>query len=176
MLFKPTPLNGAYIIDLEPQTDERGFFARSWCQREFVAHGLNDRLVQCNISFNHHQGTLRGMHLQTNPMAEAKLVRCTQGAIWDAIVDLRPGSATYLEHVAVELTARNRRMLYIPEGFGHGFITLEDNTEILYQMSEFYSPDHAVGYRYNDPAFNIDWPIAVAVISERDRNYPDFRD
>jgi dTDP-4-dehydrorhamnose 3,5-epimerase len=176
MLFTPIPLDGADIVDLDPHTDERGFFARSWCQKEFAEHGLQVLLVQCNISYNRYQGTLRGMHLQTEPFAEAKLVRCTRGAIWDAIVDMRPASPTYLKHYAVELNAHNHRMLYVPEGFAHGFVTLENDTEIFYQMSEFYAPDHAVGYRYDDTAFGIQWPVAIAVISERDRSYPDYRE
>ena len=174
MLFTPSPLSGAYIIGLEPHTDERGFFARAWCQKEFSDRGLNPLLVQCNISFNERRGTLRGMHLQTEPFAETKLVRCTRGAIWDAIVDLRTESPTYLKHFAVELSAQNRQMLYVPENFAHGFITLEDETEIFYQMSELYAPDHAVGYRFDDPAFGIQWPVPVTVISERDRTYPDY--
>ena len=174
MIFTTTPLDGAYVIDIEPHTDERGFFARAWCQKEFTDRGLNPSLVQCNISFNERRGTLRGMHLQTEPFTETKLVRCTQGTIWDAIVDLRLESPTYRKHFAVELSAHNRRMLYVPANFAHGFITLEDDTEIFYQMGEFYAPTHAVGYRYDDPAFGIQWPVPVAVISERDRTYPDF--
>ena len=174
MIFTPTDLSGAMIIDLDRKQDERGFFARSWCRDEFAAYNLNHNLVQCNVSFNKKAGTLRGMHYQTPPHEEAKLVRCTAGALYDVIVDLRPGSRTYLRHFAVELTAENRRALYIPEGFGHGFITLADNTEIFYQMSSFYVPDAQRGVRYNDPEFGIRWPIPIAVISNRDATYPDF--
>ena len=174
MLFDETTLKGAYIIEIEKHEDERGFFARSWCQREFEAHGLNPRLVQCNISFNFKKGTLRGMHYQVEPFAEAKLVRCTRGAIHDIIVDIRPDSPTFREHLGFLLTADNRRLLYVPEAFAHGFLTLEDNTEVFYQMSEFHAPDYARGFRWNDPAFGIEWPSEVQVISDRDRNYPDF--
>ncbi len=180
MIFNETRLKGAYIIDLQKLEDERGFFARSWCQREFKAHGLNPNLVQCNISFNLRKGTLRGMHYQVAPYEEAKLVRCTTGSIYDVIVDLRLDSLTYCQWIGVELAApcsplaAPYKMLYVPEGFAHGFLTLEDNTEVIYQMSEFYAPESARGFRWNDPAFGIDWPSGVAVISDRDRNYPDF--
>jgi dTDP-4-dehydrorhamnose 3,5-epimerase len=174
LIFEKTTLNGAYIIGPQRLEDERGFFARAWCQKEFQEQGLNPRLVQCNISFNHKRGTLRGMHYQVAPYEEVKLVRCTKGAIYDVIVDLRPDSPTFKKHLAVILSAENRKMLYIPEKFSHGFITLEDNTEVFYQMSEFYSARCARGFRWNDPAFQIQLPLEVAVISERDRNYPDF--
>lgn len=174
MIFEETELAGAFIIRPQPIEDERGFFARTFCVREFEAHGLEPRLVQCNISFNRRRGTLRGMHLQRAPHEEAKLVRCTAGGIHDVIVDLRPGSPTRLRHTAVDLTAANRTMLYVPGGFAHGFITLEDDTEVFYQMSEFYAPEAAAGFRWNDPAFGIEWPVEVTVISERDRTYPDF--
>lgn len=175
MIFIETQLKGAFIIKPERLEDERGFFARSWCQREFEAHGLNSRLVQCNISFNKKAGTLRGMHYQAAPYEEAKLVRCTQGAIYDAIIDLRPESPTFKQYTAIVLTAQNRQMLYVPEGFAHGFLTLEDHTEVFYQMSEFYAPEYARGIRWNDPAFNIQWPADVQIISERDQNLPDFK-
>ena len=174
MIFEETRLGGAFIIDAEPHKDDRGFFARTWCQQEFERHGLNPRLVQCNISFNLKKGTLRGMHYQEAPCEEAKLVRCTMGSICDVIVDLRPDSPTFRKHATVTLSAENRRMLYIPEKFAHGFITLEDNTEVFYQMSEFYSQESARGIRWNDPLFGIRLPLEVAVISERDRDYPDF--
>jgi dTDP-4-dehydrorhamnose 3,5-epimerase len=174
MLFTETTLKGAYLIEPEKLVDERGFFARSFCVKEFEKHGLNPGLVQCNISFNHKKGTLRGMHYQKAPCAEAKLVRCTQGALYDVIIDLRRDSKTYLQNYGVRLDARNRLMLFIPEGFAHGFITLEDETEVFYQMSEFFSPQHAAGFRWDDPSFGIQWPIELEVISERDRNYPDF--
>jgi len=174
MIFKETKFKGPYVIELEKHEDERGFFARSWCQEEFEAHGLNPRLVQCNISFNAKMGTLRGMHYQIKPFEEAKLIRCTKGAIHDVIVDIRPDSPTFKEFYSLRLTTDNRLSLYIPEGFAHGFLTLEDNTEVFYQMSEFHAPDHAKGFRWNDPAFGIYWPAEVRVISDRDRNYPDF--
>jgi dTDP-4-dehydrorhamnose 3,5-epimerase len=174
MIFTETKLKGAFIIEPERLEDERGFFARTWCQQEFEAHGLNPRLVQCSISFNKRRGTLRGMHYQVAPYEEARLVRCTMGAIYDVVLDLRPASSTFKQWVAVELTSENRRMLYIPEGFTHGFQTLKDNTEVFYQMSEFYHPDHARGVRWNDPAFRIVWPSDVIVISDKDREYPDF--
>ena len=175
MIFTETTLKGAFVIELERLGDERGFFARSWCQKEFEAHGLNPRLVQCNISFNKKRGTLRGMHYQAAPHEEAKLVRCTMGSIYDVIIDLRPGSPTFKQHLSVFLGSSNQKMLYIPEGFAHGFLTLEDNTEVFYQMSEFFAPDHAQGFRWNDPAFGIQWPSDVKVISDRDRSYPDFK-
>jgi dTDP-4-dehydrorhamnose 3,5-epimerase len=175
MIFSETKLQGAFIIDPEKLEDERGFFARSWCQREAAAYGLLPQWVQCNVSFNKKKATLRGMHYQCAPSEEAKLVRCTRGAIYDVIIDLRPASSTYRQWLAVELTAENRCVLYIPEGFAHGFLTLDDNTEIFYQMSEFYAPVCARGVRWNDPAFGIKWPIEATVISSRDRSYPDFR-
>lgn len=174
MMFHETKLRGAFEIHLDPHADDRGFFARSWCQKEFEAHGLNPKLVQCNISFNTRKGTLRGMHFQAPPHAEAKLVRCTKGAIYDVVVDLRPSSPTYREWVTAVLTATNRRVIYVPEGCGHGFLTLEDETEVFYQMSEFYNPESARGVRWNDPAFQIVWPEKVEVISERDGTYPNF--
>jgi dTDP-4-dehydrorhamnose 3,5-epimerase len=229
MLFTETKLKGAFIIDLQKLEDERGFFARSWCQREFEAHGLNPQLVQCNISFSLKKGTLRGMHYQAKPFEEAKLVRCVRGSIYDVIIDIRPDSPTYCQWIAVELssprfhlpspisllptqglgsaadcsplTAHSSevtahslqltahtsevtagrspltayyKMVYVPEGFAHGFLTLEDNTEVFYQMSEFFAPEYARGFRWNDPAFGIRWPLEPQVISERDRTYPDF--
>lgn len=174
MIFTETKLNGAFIVEPELLKDERGFFARTWCKREFYSQGLNPNLLQCNVSFNKHRGTLRGMHYQAAPHEEAKLVRCTIGSINDVIIDLRPESPTFKAWFSVELTAENRKMIYIPEGFGHGFITLQDNTEVFYQMSEFYAPECARGIRWNDPAFGIDWPEDVKVISERDNQYPDF--
>lgn len=172
MKFVETALPGAYIIEMEPLRDERGFFARSFCREEFAAHGLNPDLVQCSVSFNDKRGTLRGMHWQAKPHEEAKLVRCTMGAIHDVILDLRPDSPAFRRWVAVELTAENRRALYIPEGCAHGFQTLADNTEVFYQMSEFYHPECARGVRWDDPAFGIEWPVADPIISARDRAYP----
>ncbi len=174
MKFTPAPLDGSYIVDLDRHEDQRGFFARSWCAREFEAQGLSARLVQCNISWNRSRGTLRGMHYQTAPFAEAKLVRCVRGVIHDVVLDLRPDSATYRGHFGLELSAENRRLIYVPEGVAHGFLTLVDDTEVLYQMSEFYDPEHAAGVRWDDPAFGIPWPSEVLVISDRDRKYPDF--
>jgi dTDP-4-dehydrorhamnose 3,5-epimerase len=175
MIFTRTAIAGVCIIDPERLEDDRGFFARVWCRREFEAQGLNPGLVQCSISFNRKQGTLRGMHYQAPPHAEARLVRCTSGAIFDVIVDLRPESKTFRPWFSVELSADNRRMLYIPEGMAHGFLTLRDDTEVFYQMSEYYAAEFTRGVRWNDPAFGIRWPANVAVMSERDRNYPDFR-
>jgi dTDP-4-dehydrorhamnose 3,5-epimerase len=172
--FQRTPLAGAWTIELEEIQDERGFFARSWCAREFEQHGLNPRLVQCNVSFNRRRGTLRGMHFQAAPREEAKLVRCTAGAIYDVVVDLRRGSATYCRWFGVELDSKNRRALYVPEGLAHGFQTLMDDSEVLYQMSELYHPDLARGVRWDDARFAIEWPVSDPVISERDRGYQDF--
>jgi dTDP-4-dehydrorhamnose 3,5-epimerase len=174
MIFTETKLKGAYFIEIEKHEDERGFFARSWCSREFEAHGVSPRLVQCNISFNKIKGTLRGMHYQTDPFAEAKLIRCTMGSIYDVIVDLRPDSPSFKQYVGIVLTRDNHKMVYVPEGFAHGFLTLEDNTEVFYQMSEFYAPDHAKGFRWNDPLFGIVWPSELQTISDRDLSYPDF--
>ena len=175
MTFHETKLPGVFEIHLKPKADERGFFARTWCQREFEAHGLNPNIAQCNISFNRDKGTLRGMHYQAEPHGEAKLVRCTRGAIYDVALDLRTGSPSYKKWVGVELTSEKRNMLYIPEGCAHGFLTLADDTEVFYQMSEFYAPDAGRGVRWDDPAFQISWPGKVEVISERDRIYPDFK-
>jgi dTDP-4-dehydrorhamnose 3,5-epimerase len=175
MTFKKTGFPDAYVIDLEPHIDQRGFFARAWCRREFEDRGLNPRLVQCNISYNERRGTLRGMHYQMAPHEEAKLVRCTRGCIYDVIVDLRPDSPMYTNYLGIELSASNRTMLYVPEGVAHGFLTLEDDTEVFYQMSAFYEPDAARGVRWNDPAFNIKWPARVEHIKDRDQNYPDFQ-
>ena len=174
MIFLETKLTGAYEIQPEPIYDERGFFARSWCQKEFAGHGLNSKLVQCNVSVTSRKGTLRGMHFQAAPFAETKLVRCTRGAIYDVVLDLRPKSPTFRDWIAVVLTAEKRNMVYVPEGCGHGFLTLEDDIEVFYQMSEFYNPEAARGVRWDDPAFQIAWPGKVEVISERDRTYPDF--
>jgi dTDP-4-dehydrorhamnose 3,5-epimerase len=174
VIFTAMTLPGAFLIELERQEDERGFFARSWCRREFEAYGLDTRVAQCNVSFNRARGTLRGMHYQADPYGEVKLIRCTAGAIYDVIIDLRAGSPTFMRWEATELTATNRRTLYVPEGFAHGFQTLEDNTEVFYQMSQLYAPERARGVRWDDPAFNIKWPPADRVVSERDKNYPDF--
>jgi dTDP-4-dehydrorhamnose 3,5-epimerase len=174
MIFTETPLPGAFVIDPERIADDRGFFARTYCAREFEAHGLTTRVAQTNLSYNPRRGTLRGMHFQRAPFAEAKLVRCTRGAIHDVIIDLRPGSPTFRAHFGASLDAENRRMLYVPEGFAHGFLTLADDTEVSYQISQFYNSEHAGGVRWNDPAFAIAWPEEVRVIAQRDRTYPDF--
>lgn len=171
MKFLETKLKGAYVIELDPISDHRGFFARSWCAQEFSDRGLNPNLVQCNISFNIKKGTLRGMHYQTNPHEEAKLVRCTQGSIYDVVVDIRPDSATFKSWFAIELSTANRQMLYIPEGFAHGFETLEDNTEVFYQMSDFFHPESARGFRWDDPDFSIRWNLTDKIISDKDLSY-----
>ena len=175
MHFIPTHLAGAYLIEPEPVSDERGFFARTWCQNEFAGKELNPNLVQCNISYNKVSGTLRGMHHQKAPHAEAKLVRCTQGAVYDVIIDLRKDSKTFTQWYGAELTAENRKSLYVPEGFAHGFISLKDDTEVLYQMSEFFHAECAAGVRWDDPVFAIQWPIDVKVISKRDQAYLGFK-
>lgn len=174
MIFRETPLPGAYVLEVEPVSDERGFFARTFCRRELAQRDLEPAVAQCSISYNRRKGTLRGLHFQVAPHEEVKLVRCTRGALWDVIVDLRPGSPTFRQHFAVTLTAAERNQLYVPLGFAHGFLTLEDNTEVFYQISEPYAPDSARGYRWDDPAFAIPWPEAPAVISEKDRNLPCF--
>ena len=162
------------MVDAEKAEDNRGFFSRTFCQREFEERGLEVNIRQCGISFSHKRGTLRGLHFQVFPHQETKLVRCTAGAVFDVIVDLRPDSATFCRWFGIELTARNRRMVYVPRGLAHGVLTLADDTEVLYQISEFYHPDSARGVRWNDPAFGIAWPTAVSVISDRDQIYPDF--
>ena len=172
MLFRS---RGAFVIDIEKKEDERGFFARTFCEREFAELGLEARFVQCSISHNTRKGTLRGLHYQAAPFEEVKLVRCTAGALYDVIVDLRRDSPTFTKSFGVELTAHNCRMLYIPKQFAHGFQTLRDHTEILYQMTQFYSPESARGVRWNDPAFGIQWPPDERIINERDQKYPDFR-
>jgi dTDP-4-dehydrorhamnose 3,5-epimerase len=171
MRFIATKLGGSFIIEPEPHEDSRGLFARTFCAREFHEQGLVDSFVQCNTSWNARKGTVRGLHYQLVPSSEVKLVRCTAGALWDVIVDLRPDSQTYLQHVAIELTAKNRRALYIPETFAHGFQTLEDGAEAFYQMSEFYAPKLARGLRYDDPKLGVKWPLAVASISDQDQGW-----
>ena len=176
MIFSETKLSGAFVVEPERLGDERGFFARSWSRREFEGRGLDARLVECDVSFNRRRGTLRGMHYQAAPHGQAKLVRCTRGAIYDVIVDLRPGSETFRHWVGFELSADNGRMLYVPEEFAHGFQTLTDDSEVFYQMSTPYAPESARGVRFDDPAFNIEWPHADEriIIIARDREYPDF--
>jgi len=175
MRFTETPLAGAFIIEMEPKGDDRGFFARSWCREEFAAHGLSIQIVQCNVGFSTRAGTLRGLHHQQAPHEEAKVVRCTRGAVYDVILDLRGDSPTYGKWYACELDADGRRMVYIPEGVGHGYQTLTDDAEIFYQTSEFYHAESAAGIRYDDPAFRIDWPLKVTAISEPDRSWPDYQ-
>lgn len=175
MIFRQTELRGAYFLEVEALVDERGFFGRTFCRKEFEEHGLDPAVVQCNISYNRKKGTLRGMHYQAAPHGEAKLVRCTAGAIYDVIIDLRPVSATYGKWLGIELSARGLgNMLYVPEGFAHGFLTLEDDSEVFYQMSQFYEPGSTRGVRWDDPAFAIRWPLAPRIISPRDSSYPDF--
>lgn len=174
MIFIETKLKGAFIIEPERLEDERGFFARTFCQKEFEERGLNPKVAQCNISFNKQKGTLRGLHYQVAPYEEAKLVHCTKGAIYDVIVDMRPCSLTFKQWLAVDLTAENGRILYIPEGFAHGFQTLEADTEVFYQMSEFYHPQYARGVRWNDPVFRIEWRIETPIISTKDQQHSDF--
>jgi dTDP-4-dehydrorhamnose 3,5-epimerase len=171
MIFTETRLLGAYIIELEPISDERGFFARTWCAKEFEEHGLNSNLVQCNLSFNARRGTLRGMHYQVAPHEEAKLVSCISGSIYDVIIDLRKESSTLYQWQAFELSAEKHRMLYIPEGLAHGFQTLHDDTSVFYQMSEFYNPECSKGVRWNDIRWGIKWPIASPIMSDKDKNY-----
>jgi len=171
MIFTETKLRGAFIVEIERLEDERGFFARSWCRREFETRGLDSGLVQCNISYNLKAGTLRGMHYQAPPFEEAKLIRCTKGAIHDVIVDLSPGSPTFGQYESFLLTPENRRMLFVPKSFAHGFLTLEDETEVFYQMSEFYHPECARGALWDDPAFGIPWPLPDPIVSARDRSF-----
>jgi dTDP-4-dehydrorhamnose 3,5-epimerase len=176
MKFTETKLKGAFVVEIEKLTDDRGFFARSWCQKEFEAQGLTSRVVQSNVSFNRKKATLRGLHYQIAPHQECKLIRCTRGSVYDVIIDLRFESPTYRQWVGVDLTADNYSMLFVPEDFAHGFLTLADNTEITYQVSQFYTPGSEKGIRFNDPAFNIQWPLDVSVISNKDRTWPDFVD
>lgn len=175
MKFHETELRGAYVIELDKREDSRGFFARIWCEKEFADHGLVPRVVQANTSLNHKAGTLRGMHYQAAPFQETKLIRCTRGAIYDVILDLRPDSATYTRWIGVELTAANYRMLYVPADFAHGFITLEDDSEVNYLVSEPYQPDAERGLRWNDPQFAIQWPRTVEVISDKDATWSDYK-
>lgn len=176
IIFRETKLKGAFVIEPEKFEDERGFFARSFSDKEFEAHGINPRMVECNISFNKKKHTIRGMHFQSAPYAQAKLVRCTQGAIFDAMIDLRPDSPTYKQWIAEELTAKNRLMLYVPEGFAHGFQTLENDTEVFYQVSAHYEPASCGGVRWNDPTFDIGWPeVERVILNERDGAYPEYR-
>jgi dTDP-4-dehydrorhamnose 3,5-epimerase len=175
MKFEQTGIPGVWRIDIDPHEDERGFFARAWCAEEAAAQGLNSACVQCSFSFNKLRGTLRGMHWQAAPHAEAKWIRCTRGKAWDVALDLRPESPAYGRSIGMELSADNRRMIYIPEGVAHGFQTLENDTELFYQMSDVYVPELSRGIRWNDPAFRIEWPVGQPVLSDRDRSYEDFK-
>jgi dTDP-4-dehydrorhamnose 3,5-epimerase len=173
--FVRTEIEGAWVVDLTAFEDERGFFARAWCSREMAEHGVADRVVQSNLSYNRLAGTLRGMHYQVQPYAETKFVRCTRGSIYDVIIDLRPGSPTLHRWIGVTLSAENKRMLVVPEGFAHGFQTLEDESEVFYMVSEFYTPGAEAGIRWNDPRFGIKWPRPVTVISPKDAGWPDYQ-
>jgi dTDP-4-dehydrorhamnose 3,5-epimerase len=175
MKFISLPLGGAYLIELDKIVDERGFFARTWCAQEFKQQGLNPNLAQCSLSFNSRRGALRGMHYQAEPYPEAKLVRCSAGSIYDVIIDLRPESSTHCKWFGAELSAANRKMLYVPEGFAHGFVALADDTEVFYQISETYHREYARGVRWNDPLFGIEWPITNPILSKRDASYPDHQ-
>ena len=175
MRFEQSPLPGAFVVDVDRKDDERGFFARTFCHDEFSEHGLVADYAQSSVSFNKRKGTLRGMHFQKKPHEEAKVVRCTMGAIYDVIVDLRPGSPTQTRWFGIELSAVNRRAFYVPKGFAHGFITLADESEVLYQISTQFHPESAAGVRWNDPAFTIEWPLEAVVMSGRDRSYPDYQ-
>ncbi len=174
MIFTESPLHGVFLIDLEKRGDERGFFARAFCEREFAAHGLATRFVQMNNSLTGPKGTLRGMHYQLAPKAETKLVRCVRGALYDVVLDLRSGSTTFGRSFGAELTAENRRMMYVPKGLAHGFVTLTEDVEALYLVDEFYSPEHERGVRWDDPRFGIEWPVRPVVVSDKDRGHRDF--
>ncbi|MEY2439045.1 MAG: dTDP-4-dehydrorhamnose 3,5-epimerase [Verrucomicrobiota bacterium] len=172
MIFHETKLTGAFIVELDKKEDDRGFFARVYCAKEFEAHGLEPRVVQANMSYNARKGTLRGMHYQVPPASEPKFIRCIRGAIWDVIVDMRPASPTYLQHLAVELSADNRKAIYVPDMFAHGNQALSDSAELLYFVGEFYTPGCERGVRFDDPALAIDWPLPVTVITEKDKSWP----
>jgi dTDP-4-dehydrorhamnose 3,5-epimerase len=174
VIFTETILPGSFLVQMEPMWDERGFFARTWCEKEFRDHGLNPTLRQASVSFNLKKGTLRGMHFQVGDSCETKLIRCLSGAIFDVIIDLRKDSSTFAKHFGVMLSAEDSRMLYVPEGCAHGFETLADNTEVFYQISQFYSPEHSRGVRWNDPAFAINWPLPDPILSARDQSFADF--
>jgi dTDP-4-dehydrorhamnose 3,5-epimerase len=175
MRFQETEIRGAWVIDVEPIEDQRGLFARVWCRRELAEHGLETEIAQCNTSFSKQRGTLRGMHFQRAPHGEVKFIRCSRGALYDVIIDLRPDSPTYRRWVGVELSVENRRALYVPRGLAHGFQTLQDDVEVFYMMSDFHAPDAEAGVRWNDPAFDIEWPVAEPTeISDKDVSWPDF--
>jgi dTDP-4-dehydrorhamnose 3,5-epimerase len=175
MKFTPTEIADVFVVELEKREDDRGFFARGFCQREFEEHGMVSQVVQANISYNKYKGTLRGMHYQVSPYEETKFLRCTKGAVYDVIIDMRPESLSYMKWFGVELTDKNYKMLYVPRNFAHGFQTLEDETEVMYLVSEFYAPQSERGVRFDDPAFNIQWPLKVAQISEKDAAWPNYQ-
>ena len=175
MKFTETKLKGAFIVEIKQLEDERGFFGRSWCKHEMEEHGLNGNIAQANTSFSKKKGTMRGIHFQRHPNEETKIIRCTKGAIYDVIVDLRKDSPTFMQWIGVELTEDNYKMVYVPENFGHGFLTLKDNSEVYYLVTNFYTPSAEGGIRYNDPALNINWPVPVTVVSEKDRSHPDLK-
>lgn len=174
MIFRETSLKGAYVVELNKLEDDRGFFGRIWCENEFKAHNLNANLVQSNVSYSKKKGTMRGFHFQKHPYQETKLVRCTRGSAYDVIIDLRPESPTFKQWFGIELSAENRKMLYVPENFGHSFLTLEDNSEVYYLVTEFYNSEAECGLRWNDPTFDVKWPIEIKEISEKDSNHPNF--
>ena len=176
MIFTKTNLEGAYVIDIEKKEDDRGFFARTFCAQEFLSNELDSTFVQANTSFNYKKGTLRGMHFQKSPYEEDKLVRCTKGSIFDVIIDIRKDSPTYKKWFGVELSEENRKSLFVPKGFAHGYLTLEDNSEVTYLVTEFYTPEADSGIKFDDPAFNIEWPMTPVVISEKDSNHPDYKE
>jgi len=172
MIFRETELAGAFVVELDKKPDDRGFFSRAFCSREFAEHGLKSQVVQANLSYNHTKGTVRGMHYQVTPATEPKFIRCIRGAIWDVIIDMRPESPTYLQHIGIELSADNRTALYVPDMFAHGNQALTDGAELLYLVGEFYTPGYERGVRYNDPAIGIEWPIPVTIISDKDASWP----
>jgi dTDP-4-dehydrorhamnose 3,5-epimerase len=174
MIFTPTEIEDVFVVELEKREDDRGFFARGFCVREFENHGMNLQVVQANISYNRHKGTLRGMHYQVAPCEETKFLRCTKGSIYDVVIDMRADSRTYKKWFGVDLSDKNYKMLYVPRNFAHGFQTLEDDTEVMYLVSEFYAPETERGVRYDDPIFDIQWPLPVAQISDRDARWPDY--
>jgi dTDP-4-dehydrorhamnose 3,5-epimerase len=174
MIFTETKLKGAFIIEIQKLEDERGFFGRAWCQKEFEDHGLNPNICQINTSYTKNKGTIRGLHYQVNPYQETKFIRCTRGRIFDLIIDLRHDSPTFMQWIGNELSSDNYKMVYVPENFAHGILTLEDNSEIYYPVTQFYTPGSERGIRWNDPAFNIKWPIEVEIVSEKDNSHPDF--
>lgn len=174
MIFTETALKGAFLVEVKKLEDERGFFGRAWCEHEFSEAGINSTIRQINTSFTLHRGTIRGMHYQIDPFQEAKFIRCTKGRIFDVMIDLRPESQTFMKWIGHELSEDNYRMVFVPENFAHGFVTLEDNCEVYYPVTEFYTPGSERGIRYDDPAFGIQWPVDIEVVSEKDRNHPDF--